>query len=118
MCPGNNESAGKRKSGKTPKGNRWLKHVLVGAAHGASHTKNTYLKAQYHRLAGRRGKKKAIVGVAHSITVIAYHVLSRLEPYKDPGGNYFDERDQQAVRQRLVHRIERLGNEVTLKKVA
>ena len=118
MCPGNNESAGKRKSGKTRDGNVWLKHSLVGAAHGASHTKDTYLQAQYHRLAGRRGKKKAIVAVAHSIIVIIYHVLNRLEPYKDLGPNYFDERDQKAVQQRLVRRLERLGYQVTLQKVA
>lgn len=118
VCPGNNESAGKRKSGKTRKGNRWLDHCLVGAAHGASHTKDTYLKAQFHRLAGRRGKKKAIVAIAHSILVIVYHVLYRLEPYKDLGGNYFDERDHQAVQKRLVGRLQRLGYHVTLKKVA
>jgi transposase len=118
ICPGNNESAGKRKSGKTREGNIWLKHSLIGAAHGASHTRDTYLQSQYHRLAGRRGKKKAIVAVAHSIIVIIYHVLNRLEPYKDLGANYFDERDQQAVQRRLVRRLERLGYQVTLQKTA
>lgn len=118
MCPGNNESAGKRKSGKTRKGNVWLRYSLIGAAHGAAHKKNCYLQSQFHRMAGRKGKKKAIVALAHSILVIVYHVLNRLEPYKDLGANYFDERDQQAVQRRLVRRLERLGYEVTLKKAA
>jgi transposase len=118
MCPGNNESAGKRKSGKTRKGNRWLEYSLVGAAHGASRTKNTYLQAQYHRIAGRRGKKKAIVALGHSILVITYHVLSRLKPYKDLGANHFDELDREGVRKRLVRRLERLGYDVALKKAA
>src|SRR5205085_4174021 len=98
MCPGQNESAGKRKSGKTRKGSPWLRHILIEAAHGASHSKETYLSAQYRRLAARRGQKKALVAVGHSILVIAYHLLNDpSETYHDLGGNYFDERDQQAV---------------------
>ena len=73
MCPGNNESAGKRKSGKTPKGNRWLRRTLNKSAWAASHTKNTYLSAQYRRLASRRGKKRAIVAVGHTMLKIVYH---------------------------------------------
>src|SRR6266568_1850630 len=77
ICPGQNESAGKRHSGKTRKGNRWLRHALTEAAPAAAHSKDTYLAAQYHRLAARRGKKRAAIAVAHSILVIAYHVLRR-----------------------------------------
>ena len=75
MCPGNNESAGKRKSGKTRKGNEWLRTALVEAAHAAARTKGTYLSAQYHRLLARRGSKKAAVAVGHSILVVIYQML-------------------------------------------
>jgi len=114
VAPGNNESAGKRRSGKTPPGNAALRKGLVQAAHGAKRKKGTYLAAQYHRLAARRGKKRAIVAVAHSIVVIAYHVLSRREPYRELGGNYFDERKREAVVNRLVRRLEKLGYQVAL----
>lgn len=117
VCPGNDESAGKRRSGKIRKGSPWLRTALVEAAHGAGRTKNTYLGAQYRRLAARRGKKKALVAVAHSILVIAYHVLSKKEPYDDLGSNYFDERDRVRVEKRLSRRLERLGYKVTLKPV-
>jgi transposase len=109
VAPGNNESAGKQRSGKTRKGNKPLCAALTQAAQAASHTKNTYLSAQFHRLAGRRGKKKAIVAVAHSILVIAYHLIQRKEPYRDLGGNYFDQRNPEAVSNRLVKRLEKLG---------
>jgi transposase len=114
MCPGNNESAGKRKTGKTRKGSRWLRQVLTEAAHGAAATKNTYLGALYRRLAPRRGTRKALVAVGHAILVIVYHVLKRGEAYHDLGANYFDERDQQNVRRRLVRRLEQLGYQVNL----
>lgn len=114
MCPGNNESAGKRKTGKTRKGSKWLRQVLTEAAHGAAATKNTYLGALYRRLAPRRGTRKALVAVGHAILVIVYHVLKRGEPYQDLGANYFDERDQQSVRRRLVRRLEQLGYQVNL----
>ena len=114
VAPGNNESAGKRRSGKTPPGNRVLRKALVQAAQGAKRTKDTYLAAQYHRIAARRGKKRASVAVAHSILVIAYHVLSRQEPYRELGGNYFDERKRESVANRLLRRLERLGYQVTL----
>lgn len=116
LCPGNNESAGKRYSGKTRKGSRWLRDALVEAAHGASHKKHCYLKAQYHRLAARRGGKKAYLALAHSILVIAYHLLTRREPYKDLGENHFDERNRQATERRLVKRLEALGNKVVLER--
>jgi transposase len=114
LCPGNNESAGKRRSGKTRKGSPWLRTLLVEAAHAASRTTNTYLAARYHRIAARRGKKKAAVAVAHSILLIAYHLLRDGTTYQDLGGNYYDERDRAAVERRLVRRLERLGHRVTL----
>jgi transposase len=111
-CPGNNESAGKRRSGKTRKGSRWLRQVLIEAAHGAARTKDTYLSAHYHRLAARRGTKKALVALGHTILVIVYHVLTRRPPDHELGGNYFEER--QAVERRLISRLELLGYAVTL----
>ena len=114
VAPGNNESAGKRRSGKTPPGNRALRTGLVQAAHAAVRKKGSYLSAQYHRLAARRGKKRAIVAVAHSILVMAYHILSRQEPYRELGGNYFDERKREFVVNRLIHRLEKLGYQVVL----
>lgn len=114
LCPGNHESAGKRLSGRIRHGNRALRQVLMEAAHGASHTKNNYLAAQYHRLAARRGRKRAIVAVAHSLLTVVYYVLERREPYHDLGANYFDKRDQTAVEQRLIRRLEKLGYQVIL----
>ena len=118
MCPGNNESAGKRKSGKTRKGDAWLRAALIEAAHAASRTRNTYLGAQYHRLITRRGKKKAAVAVGHTILTIAYHLLADAAEYADLGPHYFDERDQEHVTRRLVHRLEALGYSVQLQSSA
>jgi transposase len=118
MCPGNNESAGKRRNGKTRKGSRWLRHALIEAAHGAARTKNKYLKTQYHRVAAHRGKKKALVAVGHSILVISYHLLTRGQEYTDLGANYFDERDRNAVQRRCVKRLEKLGFKVDLQTTA
>ena len=118
LCPGNHESAGKRLSGRIRHGNHALRQVLMEAAHGASHTKNNYLAAQYHRLAARRGRKRAIVAVAHSLLTIVYYVLERREPYHDLGANYFDERDHTAVEQRLIRRLEKLGYQVILQPQA
>jgi len=87
---------------------------LNQAAHGAAHTKGTYLSAQYHRLAGRRGKKKAIMAVAHSILVIAYHLIKRQEPYRELGGDYFDQRRPEATAKRLVKRLQQLSYEVVI----
>jgi transposase len=114
LCPGNHESAGQRHSGKTRKGSPWLRACLVQAAHAAARTKGTYLAAQYRRLAARRGRAKAAVAVAHSILIIAYHVLTEGTAYRDLGGHYFDERDRQGVERRLVHRLEGLGYTVSL----
>jgi transposase len=114
VAPGNNESAGKRRSGRTRPGSPVLKRTLTLVAHAAAHTKNTYLSAQYHRLAARRGAKRAIIAVAHSIIVIIYHILTTGEPYRELGGNYFDERKRDSVINRLVHRLDNLGYEVSL----
>ena len=118
MCPGNDESAGKRRSGRTRKGNRWLRAALIEAAHAAARSKGTYLAAQYRRLAARRGAKRAAVAVGHSILVSVYHLLRDGEPYHELGGNYFDERDRLAVERRLVRRLEALGHKVTLESAA
>lgn len=114
MAPGNNESAGKRKSGKTRKGDPWLRSVLTEAAQAAGRTKETYLSAQYHRLARRRGKKRAAIAVGHSILIIVYHLLKDKTTYCDLGGRYFDERDRQTIERRLVRRLEEIGYNVSL----
>jgi transposase len=114
MCPGNRESAGKRLSGKTRKGSPWLRSALVEAAHAAIHAKDSYLSAQYQRLAVRRGGKKATIAVGHTLLVIIYHVLSEDTDYQELGGHYFDDWDQHAVQKRLVRRLEKLGYEVKL----
>ena len=118
MCPGNKESGGKRLSGKTRKGNTWLRQVLIEVAHAASKTKDTYLAAQYRRLATRRGKQRALVALGHTILVIVYHLLTRRVPYRELGPLYFDALDRQRVQQRLVQRLERLGYAVHLQPVA
>jgi len=118
VCPGNHESAGKRLSGKTRKGNPYARQLLIQAAHAASHSKNTYLATQYHRIAARRGAKKAAVAVGHSILVIIYHLLRDGSTYQDLGGNYFDQRDRHMVQKRLVRRLERMGYQVELQPMA
>jgi transposase len=114
MCPGNNESAGKRLSGRTGHANRWLRSALVEAAWSASHTKETYFSAQYHRLAPRRGKKKAIVALGHTILVDIYHIIRDKTNYRDLGANYFDQRRSSFVVRNAIRRIENLGFRVTL----
>jgi transposase len=114
ICPGNHQSAGKQLSGKTRQGDRWLRQALIEAAHGAMRTKATYLSAQGHRLSRRRGKRRAIVAVGHSILIIAYHLLSRKQPYQDLGSNYFDERDRTLVARHSIRRLEQLGYKVTV----
>ena len=114
MCPGNYASGGKRRSGKTRKGSRWLRQVLVAIAPVAAKTKNTYLAAPYKRIAARRGKKRALIAVGHTILTIVYMMLTRKQPYQDLGAAYFDQREQQRVERRLVQRVERLGYEVSL----
>jgi transposase len=114
LCPGNHESAGKRLSGATRKGNPWVRRVLCQAAWAASHTKNTYLAAQYHRLAARRGKKRAIIAVGHSILVIAYYLIARGERYQEMGSDYFDRINSEGLKRHLVKRLEGLGHKVRL----
>jgi transposase len=114
MCPGNHESGGKRLRGKTRKGRRWLRQSLVAIAHVASKTNNTYLAAQYRRIAARRGKKRALIAVGHTILTIVYMMLTRRQPYQALGAAYFDQREQHRVERRLVQRVERLGYEVAL----
>ena len=117
LCPGQDESAGKRRSGKTRKGSPALRSALIQAAHAAGRTKDTYLSAQYHRLSARRGKKRAAVAVAHSILTIIYHILRTGRTYEDLGGNYFDERDRERTARRQIARLERLGYRVTVETV-
>lgn len=118
ICPGNDESAGKRKSGATAKGNRWLRRALVEAAWAAVRTRNTYLAAQYRRIAARRGKRRAIVAVAHTILVAAYHILSNQCCYQELGADYFLRLDPQRITRGLVRRLEKLGHKVTLEPIA
>jgi transposase len=115
LCPGNNESAGKRFSGKTRKGSKWLRTALVESAHAASRTKGTYLAAHYARIKGRRGYKRAIIAVAHSILVIAYNILQRQQPYQELGADYLLQRERKdAYQRRLVKQLERMGYDVSL----
>lgn len=114
VCPGNHESAGKRTSGKTRKGSRWLREALVEAARAAARTRHTYLAAQYHRLAARRGGNKAAVAVAHTILVIIYHVLQDGGVYQDLGATSFDDIDRERVQRRLIRRLEAMGCQVTV----
>jgi transposase len=118
MCPGNHESAGKRRSGRTRRGSPWLRALLVQAAHAGARKKDTYLGAQYRRLAARRGKSRAAVAVGHTILIIAYHLLRDGTDYHELGPRYFDERDRRAVERRLVHRLEGLGYTVSLQPAA
>ena len=115
VCPGNNVSAGKRKSGRTTKGNRWLRRALTQAAWAASRTKGTYLSAQYHRLSPRRGKKRAIVAMAHTILQSTFHLLKSSVHYQELGADYFDRLDPEATTRYLVKRLQRLGYVVELK---
>jgi len=114
LCPGNHESAGKRLSGSTTHGNPYLRAVLCQIAWVVAHTKDTSLSAFYHRIARRRGRKKAIVAVAHKLLVIIYHVLSTKKPYEELGVDYFDHLDQARIERRSIQRLEQLGYTVTL----
>ena len=115
VCPGNHESAGKRRSGKTRKGNPYLRAALIESANATARTKNTYLRAQYKQVKRRRRHKKAIGAVAHSILVAAYHILKDDVPYQELGGDYFTRRaDPERIAKRLVAQLQRLGHTVTL----
>jgi transposase len=114
MSPGNNESAGKRKSGKTTKGNKHLKSALTEAARAAAKTKETYLSSQYKRIAARRGKNRAAIAVGHSILVMVYHILKGNNPFVELGENYFIKQREKVITKHAVKRLESLGYEVTL----
>ena len=116
QCPGNDQSAGKRRSGKTRKGSKWLDWALEEAALSATRSKGTYLAAQYARLRPRRGHKKALGAVKHSIICACWHMLSTGELYRDLGGDYFQRRDPHKTTKRLVAQLERLGHTVTLQE--
>ena len=118
MCPGNEESAGKRVRKRITPGNRWLKRTLAQATWAASHSKNSYLASQYRRLAGRRGKKRALIAVGHSILVIFYHMLKTGTSYTDLGGDFFDRLEPQRLTRYYVKRLESLGHKVTLESCA
>jgi transposase len=114
LAPGKNESAGFNRSAKTNKANRYLKSALVEAAQAVGRNGQSYLTAQFARLATRRGKKRAAIAVAHSILVIAYHILRDGTVFQDLGVAYFDQRKAANVQQQLVKRLERLGFQVDL----
>ena len=114
VCPGNKQSGGKRMSGKTTKGNAHLQAALAEVVWVISHTNDNYLSAQYHRLAKRIGKAKAVVAVSHSLLVIIYHVLRDNKPYQELGADYFDHLDTQRIANQSVKRLEALGFHVTL----
>lgn len=114
ICPGNDESAGKRRSGRTRKGDKHLRRALVQAALAAAHTENSYLGAQYHHLVGRCGHKRAVVAVAHSILIITWHLLSKNVAYTDLGADYFRQRDRERLTRRHTQALEKLGYTVSL----
>ena len=118
LCPGQNESAGKHRSGRTRPGNRWLRMSLIEAASMAARTRNTAFAARYHRIARHRGHKKAVVAVAHALLVTVYHLLDRDVDYREPGADYFDRRHAERAKQRAVRALERQGFRVTLEPAA
>jgi hypothetical protein len=118
LCPGTHESAGKNKSGKTRKGNIWLRAALVEAALGATRTKNSAVASRYRRVLRHRGHKKAIVAVAHCLLVTAYHVLARHTTYHELGADYYDRHNTERVARRAVQTLEQQGYRVTLERVA
>ena len=118
LCPGNNLSAGKRRSGKTRRGQPWLRAALVEAAWAASHSLDTYLAAQFQRLRARRGDKRAAVAVAHSILTIVWHLLANPEAvFTELGGDYFLKKNPEREQRRAVRKLEALGFTVTLTPV-
>jgi transposase len=115
VCPGNEESGGKNRSGKTPKGNRWLRRALMEPARCAERRKDGYLGALYRGIAARRGKNRAAVAVARTILQAAWHVLSKGVEYKELGGDHFDRINGEQTKNKLIKRLEKLGYEVNLK---
>jgi transposase len=117
ICPGNKATGGKRLSGRTRKGNTYLRSALVQAAWGATMKKNCYLSSQYHRLVKRLGRKKALVAVAHSLLVIIYHVLERDQTYSELGGDYFDRHQVEQQREYYIRRLQMLGLKVNVEEL-
>jgi len=118
LCPGEEESAGKRKSGRTRRGNVWLRRGLTQAAWGASMKRGSYFKAFYQRLAARKGKKRAIVAVAHALLSTGYMLLWTGRKFSDLGEDYFDRLDRERLTKRLVKRLEKLGHQVSIQPAA
>src|SRR6266576_3519781 len=116
VAPGNKQSGGKRHRASTTKGNRHLRAVLAEVVWVISHTKDNYLSAQYHRLARRIGKKRAIVAVSHSLLIIIYHLLRDEQQYQDLGPHFFEQLDHERVRSSAVRRLEALGYHVMLEE--
>jgi transposase len=114
LAPGQNESAGKNRSSRTLKANRYLRPALVQAAHAAGRARNTYLGAKYGSLSGRRGKKRAAVAIARKILVIVHHIIREGTVYKELGDDYLDQRRRETVTHYAVRRLEKLGYKVTL----
>jgi len=118
ICPGQNESAGKRRSGKTRQGNRYLRGTLVQAGLAASRSNGTALQARYHRVKRHRGHKKAVIAVGHSILAIAYYIMRDGRTYHELGADYFDKRHAERAVRRHVRQLEALGFQVTIEKAA
>lgn len=118
MCPGQNASAGKRRSGKTRKGNRSLRMALIEAGLAASRANATALQARYYRVKRHRGHKKAVVAVGHHILEISYHVMHQDVTYQELGADYFDRRQRDRSRQRHLRQLEALGYKVTTEEAA
>jgi transposase len=118
MCPGSNESAGKRLSGKTNKGSTYLRNAPIQSGWAAPHTKQTYLAAQSRRLVRTKGQKRALVAVGHSTLVIAYHILNRRAGYGESGGDYSGRQSTERLRRRLIRRPERTGPKVVAEPMA
>lgn len=116
MCPGNNESAGKKRSGATTKGSHWIRRTLGQVAWGATHTKETYFSAAYGRWAARRGKKKAIVALGHAMLVVIYEVLKHRKSYAELGHDHFDKLDPARQVRYHVNRLAALGIKVNLEQ--
>ena len=117
LCPGNHESAGKRLSGKTRDGNKWLRRSLCQAAWAVTRQKNCYLSAQFKRLAARRGVKRAVMAVAHTMLIIGYHMLKTDQSYHELGGNYLEQINKDQLQRYFVKRLQRLGLKVTVEPV-
>jgi transposase len=118
LCPANNESAGKRRSGKSHRGNRWIKGLMTEIAWAASRKKDSYSRAQYRKLAGHRGKKRALVAVANSLLQAAWHMLTKRQSYQNLGADYYERLNRKDLERSLVRRLEKLGHKVILQDAA